>query len=205
MGLSSFVYLSDVDNLSDARYAAGIGVNLIGFRLIPKDERALNAAKFKEISEWISGVQLVGEFDKSSPDEVKDALTQFEVDYLMISDESQLHAFTQLDKPLILRIQINEETKHELASTLNYCSESIDYFLLESEQKDLDEEMENFIAGYAKQFPIILGYGIHMENAKTIVNQLNLKGISLKGGSEIRPGYKDFDEMADILEVLEED
>lgn len=205
MGLSSFVYLSDVDNLSDARYAAGIGVNLVGFRLNPKDESSLKAAQFKEISEWISGVQLVGEFGNSSPDEVKDALTQFDVDYLMISDESQLHAFTQLDKPLILWIQVNEETKHELASTLNYCSGSVDYFLLESEQKNLDEEMMNFIAGYATQFPIILGYGVHMENAKTIVNQLKLKGISLKGGSEIRPGFKDFDEMADILEVLEED
>ncbi len=205
MGLSSFVYLSNVDNLSDARYAAGIGVNLIGFRLNPKDEGSLNAVQFKEISEWISGVQLVGEFDNSSPGEVKDALTQFDVDYLMISDESQLHAFTQLDKPLILRILIDENTLHDLASTLNYCSGSVDYFLLESEQKDLDEEMKEFIAGYATQFPIILGYGVHMENAKTIVNQLKLKGISLKGGSEIRPGFKDFDEMADILEVLEED
>lgn len=205
MGLSSFVYLRDVDNLSDARYAAGIGVNLIGFRLNPQDDSSLNAAQFKEISEWISGVQLVGEFGDSSPEEVRDALSQFKVDYLMISDESQLHAFTQLDKPLILRMQVNADTKHELASTLNYCSGSIDYFLLESDQKDLDEDMVNFITKYATQFPIILGYGVHMENAKTIVNQLKLKGISLKGGSEIRPGFKDFDEMADILEVLEED
>ncbi len=205
MGLSSFVYISDVDNLSDARYAAGIGVDLIGFRLNPQDERSLNTAKFKEISEWISGVKLVGEFGNSSPEEVKDALTQFDVDYLKISDESQLHAFSQLDKPLILCIHVNEETKHELSSTLNYCSGSVDYFLLDSEQKDLDEEMEHIIAEYATQFPILLGYGVHMENAKTIVNQLKLKGISLKGGSEIRPGFKDFDEMADILEVLEED
>lgn len=205
MGLSSFVYLSNVDNLSDARYAAGMGVSLIGFRLNPQDENALNAARFKEISEWISGVQLVGEFGNSTSEEVKEALTQFNVDYLLISDESQLQEFAQLDKPLILRIQLTEDTKNDLASTLNYCSGSIDYFLLESEQKELDEEMVKFITKYAAQFPIILGYGVHMENAKSIVSQLKLKGISLKGGSEIRPGYKDFDEMADILDVLEVD
>ncbi|MFT7382188.1 MAG: phosphoribosylanthranilate isomerase, partial [Roseivirga sp.] len=28
---------------------------------------------------------------------------------------------------------------------------------------------------------------------------------SIRGGNEIRPGYKDFDEMADILEALEID
>ena len=205
MALGSFVYISDVDNLSDARYSAGMGVDLIGFRLNPHDENSLNPEQFKEISEWISGVKIVGEFGDSTPEEVKDFLTEFNVDYLLISDESQLHEFTQFDKLLILRIPVNEETKDNLGSTLNYCSGSIDYFLLESERKDLDEKEIKFINSYSVHFPFILGYGVNIENAKTIVSKLKLKGISLKGGSEIRPGYRDFDEMADILEVLEVD
>jgi phosphoribosylanthranilate isomerase len=205
MGLSSFVYISDVDNLSDARYTAGMGVNLIGFRLDPNDESSLNASRFKEISEWISGVKFVGEFGELNPGEVKEALTQFDVDYLLISDESQVHEFAQLDIPIILQVLVNQDTITDLASTLNYCSGSVEYFLLESEQETLNEEALKFLHTYSSQFPIILGWGVHMENAKTIASELNLKGISLKGGSEIRPGYKDFDEMADILEVLEVD
>lgn len=205
MALGSFVYLSDVDNLSDARYAAGMGVNLIGFRLNPHDENSLNPEQFKEISEWISGVKLVGEFGNSTPEEVKEYLSEFNVDYLLISDEYQLHEFTQFDKPLILRIPINEETKDNLGSTFNYCSGSIDYFLLESLGDVLDKEDIKLLKTYSSQFPIILGFGVNTENAKTIVNELKLKGISLKGGSEIRPGYSDFDKMADILEVLEVD
>lgn len=203
MGLSSFVYISDVNNLSDARYTAGMGVDLIGFRLNPNDKNSLNSTQFKEISEWISGVQIVGEFGDLKPEEVKAALIEFEVDYLMISDESQIHEFAQLDRPLILRISVNEDK--DMASTLNYCSGAVDYFLLESDEQVLNEEVLQFIKAYSAKFPIILGYGVHMENAATISGELNLKGISLKGGSEIRPGYKDFDEMADILEVLEVD
>ncbi len=33
MSLNTFVYIRDVDNLSDARYCAGMGVDMIGFRL----------------------------------------------------------------------------------------------------------------------------------------------------------------------------
>jgi phosphoribosylanthranilate isomerase len=205
MALSSFVYISDVDNLSDARYTAGMGVDLIGFRLNPKNESSLRPERFKEISAWVSGVKLVGEFGDSTPEEVKEALTHYNVDYLLVSDESQIHEFTQFDKPLILRISINEETKDTLASTFNYCSGAIDYFLLESGLTKLDKEEISFINSYSSQFPILLGYGVNKENAKTIVGKLKLKGISLKGSSEIRPGYKDFDEMADILEVLEID
>ena len=205
MALSSFVYISDVDNLSDARYSAGMGVDLIGFRLNSHNESSLSPERFKDISAWISGIKIVGEFGDSTPEEVKDALKHFNVDYLLISDESQIHEFTQFDMPLILKIPINEETKESLASTFNYCSGVIDYFLLESELNKLDIEDISFINTYSSQFPIILGYGVHMENAKTIVSELKLKGISLKGSSEIRPGYKDFDEMADIFEVLEVD
>ena len=181
MALGSFVYLSDVDNLSDARYAAGMGVNLIGFRLNPHDENSLNPEQFKEISEWILGVKLVGEFGNSTPEEVKEYLSEFNVDYLLISDEYQLHEFTQFDKPLILRIPINEETKDNLGSTFNYCSGSIDYFLLESLGDVLDKEDIKLLKTYSSQFPIILGFGVNTENAKTIVNELKLKGISLKG------------------------
>jgi len=205
MALGSFVYIGDVANLNDARYCAGMGVDLVGFNLNPNDEKSLNPAQFKEISAWISGVKIVGEFGELSPDEVKLSLDHFNIDYLLISDESKIHEFAQSDKPLILRIIVNEETNNNLAAILNYCSGSVDFFLIESEHGNLDEEEINFIRSYSSQFPIILGYGVNIENAKTIVNELKLKGISLKGSSEMRPAHKNFDELADILEVLEID
>lgn len=203
MALGSFVYISDVDNLSDARYAAGMAVDLIGFKLDPKDEAALNLEKFKEISEWISGVKIVGEFGDSDPDETKELLEQFSVDYLLISDESKIHDFSLLGIPLIFKINVDETT--DLASTFNFCAGSVDYFLLESNSENPDSTTENQIHKLANNYPIILGYGVDESNVKTITGNLNLKGIALKGSPELRPGYKDFDEMADILEALEID
>lgn len=205
MALSSFVYISDVENLSDARYSAGMGVDLLGFKLDPKDESSLKQEQFNEISEWISGVKIVGEFGDSNPDEVKELISNFKVDYLMVSNESQIHDFSMIGIPLIYKMIINDDNKKDLDSTLNYCSGTVDYFLMDSDQVELDEVDKNVICKYASKYPIVLGYGINIENAKTIVDELNLAGLCLKGSPELRPGYKDFDEMADILEALEVD
>ena len=55
----------------------------------------------------------------------------------------------------------------------------------------------------AKSIQVILGSGISAFNVKKLVDDLGLFGISLEGGEEIKPGLKDFDELADILEELE--
>ena len=205
MALGSFVYISDVDNLSDARYAAGMAVDLVGFKLDPKEDASLNLEKFKEIAEWISGVKIVGEFGDSDPDRTKELLEQFEVHYLLISDESRIHDFSMLGVPLIFKVAVDEDGFKSLESTMNFCAGSVDYFLLESNIDILDSTVENLISKLANNYPIILGYGVNENNAKTITSNLNLKGIALKGSPELRPGYKEFDEMADILEALEID
>jgi len=205
MALSSFVYISDVDNLSDARYAAGMGVNLIGFKLDPEDKASLNLEEFQEISEWISGVKIVGEFGAINPKDVKDLLGRFKVDYLLVSNESQIHDFSTLGLPLIYKAIVNQENKEELLSTLNYCSGVVDFFLLESDRTTLDENEMGLVKNIASSYPIILGYGINAENIAAIINELQVEAICLKGSPELRPGYKNFDEMADILEALDID
>ena len=87
MALKSFVYVSEVDNLSDARFAAGMGVDLVGFKLDPNHENALNKAKFDEISEWIAGVKIVGEFGNTPPDQLTELLDAYKLDYLLIENE----------------------------------------------------------------------------------------------------------------------
>jgi len=205
MALSSFVYISNINNLSDARYAAGMGVDLLGFKLDPKNESSLNKRQFEEISEWISGVKIVGEFGDSNPFEVKALLSDFSLDYLLVSLESNIHDFSMLGIPLIFKIVVGKDNIEALESTFNYCSGTIDYFLLESDHLELDQSNKHGIEKYATKYPIILGFGVDIGNASTIVHELNLKGISLKGSAELRPGYKDFDEMANILEALEID
>ena len=205
MALSSFVYISDVENLSDARYSAGMGVDLLGFKLDPTDDSSLKKEQFNEISEWISGVKIVGEFGDTNPEEIRELINNYKVDYLMISNESQIYDFSMIGIPLIYKMVISNDNKNDLDSIFNYCSGTVDYFLMDSDQVELNETDKALISKSGSKYPIILGYGITINNAKMIVDELNLAGICLKGSPELRPGYKDFEEMADILEALEVD
>ncbi|NJN26255.1 MAG: N-(5'-phosphoribosyl)anthranilate isomerase [Cyclobacteriaceae bacterium] len=205
MALSTFVYLRNVNNLSDARYAAGMGVDLIGFKLSPLNSESLNPEQFKEIAAWISGVKIVGEFDDMHAEAVAGQLKHYELDYLLIHDVSQLHAFAQLGISLILNVPMDGQSEDQLRSTINYASGTVDYFLLESAQTIFEAEDLASIKAIAHSYPVILGTGITGHNATSIVEDLGLEGISLQGASEIRPGYKEFDEIATILELLEVD
>ena len=61
MTLRTLVKISSVNNLSDARYAAGMGVELMGFNLDESSGNIVAPEQFRAITGWISGVKLVGE------------------------------------------------------------------------------------------------------------------------------------------------
>lgn len=204
MALNTFVYIRDVDNLSDARYCAGMGVEMIGFKLDQDQSGSLSQATYNEISNWISGVKIVGEFGDLSTDRIEEFLNNSQADFLLVPGISQLEQYTSLSKPLILQMELNSSTDDQLAA-LNFSSVSLDYLLITSPKDTIDEESRAKILELSNEYPVILGFGISEQNAHGIAKKLGLAGISLAGSSEIRPGFKDYDELADILEILEID
>ena len=68
---------------------------------------------------------------------------------------------------------------------------------------DAAKEKEEEIRVLAEKFPVILADGFHADDVVEIVEDMPIYGISLNGGTEIKAGLRDFDQMADILEALE--
>ncbi|MEM9859524.1 MAG: hypothetical protein AAF843_19375, partial [Bacteroidota bacterium] len=52
---------------------------------------------------------------------------------------------------------------------------------------------------------VLLDCDIQASSVLGLIEETKAYGISLTAGHEIRPGYKDYDELADILEILETD
>ncbi len=80
-----------------------------------------------------------------------------------------------------------------------------DYLVVESHHKELKEEELHIITKLSKEHKVFIGAGITKENVESILEETKAYGIALQGGNEIRPGYKDYDALADILEALEVD
>lgn len=201
MRLRTFVKVSNVTNLSDARYCAGMGVHLIGFNIDPENNDHVAPDTFNQITEWISGVGLVGEFETENAVSIIEAINKYRINYIQLSHIKLLHIFEQTDLPIILKIELsNYLDEKQLIDDLNNSKSMVEYFLIEGNN---DKIKKNAIFSLATDFPLLIGAGISKSNVRELIDNFPIKGISLKGGDEIKPGYKDYDELADILESIE--
>ncbi|MEX2592784.1 MAG: phosphoribosylanthranilate isomerase [Anditalea sp.] len=207
MTLKTFVKISNVNNLSDARYCAGMYVHLMGFNLEEHNRNYLSPDKFKEITEWLSGLKYVGEFENSHPDNILEIVKSYkEIDYIQIREEAHLQMLVNTRYNLILKQQIRDakDIQHLIAIAPSLKENNV-VLLLESDNQTLQPEFIQLLKDLAERTPVLLGFGINADTVEDVLEQTKIKGIALNGGDEIKPGFKDFDGLADILEILELD
>ena len=198
--LKTLVKVSNVTNLSDARYCAGMGVEMIGFVMDKDSVDFVSPEKMKEIKSWVAGVLTVGETQSADYEEIKEFIDAYEIDILQISDASLLPQIADLGKPIILKLDFAGTYFEEY---LARYSQFVEFFLADG--GELSDFAKDSLKKYSFNYPIVLDFGITTENVNQLLEELNLHGIALKGSNEIRPGSKDYDELRDILEILEID
>ncbi len=206
--LSTFVKISNVTNLSDARYCAGMGVDMLGFSIDESAPSFITPKKYQELRAWIAGVQLVAESSATDPLALLQVLSDYEVDALQVEDPDLLPFLkNESGKPLLLRVNVDRYEADELDALMGRYSLDVAYFLLESDSNEpLNEEWKGYLHTLGRDYPILLGFGLEGEESiADFVENSPINGIALKGSEELRPGYKDFGTLMDILEALELD
>jgi phosphoribosylanthranilate isomerase len=181
MPLRTFVKVGSVTNLSDARYCAGMGVDLLGFRVVEGQENYIKPSQFQEIRGWITGPLVVAEiYGLKNPDELKAIIENFKPDYLEMGMHELLE-FSTLPLPFLL------STENSISSNLPVQP----HYLISK-----------------KPFDTVIPLLIEVQATGDVMPLLgnnNVKGIVLKGGIELKPGLKDYEAMNEILELLEVD
>ena len=200
MALKTLVKVSNITNLSDARYCAGMGVEMIGFVMDKHAIDYISPEKMKEIKSWVAGVLTVGETQSDDYEEVKGFVQAYEIDVLQISDASLLPHIADLGKPIILKLDFDSVYFEEY---LERYAQFVEFFLVDG--GELSDFAKYTLKKYAYNYPIVLDFGITADNVNELLEEMNLHGIALKGSNEIRPGSKDYDELRDILELIEID
>jgi len=195
MALKSFVFISTVNNLSDARYCAGMDVDLIGFNVEEGSSKYINPETFKELTEWLSGVDFVAEFENSDLTQIQNTLESYDVEHIMIDKQELVEPLKSQGLKVILKSDINDNIK----------GPNPDLLVLTSLTDKMTAESESKIKALSNSYDVLIGFGLHDKNVELVLDQTKVKGIALSGGDEIKPGYKDYDELADILETLEVD
>ncbi len=193
MALRTFVKVNGVNNLSDARYCAGMSVDQLGFNVEPNHENYTDAKAFKEISDWLSGVEFVAEIESEST-LISEAIGGYAVQAVQIEHESQVDVAIETGLSVIYKVDSTANGQY----IWNLYQEKLVYVLVDLSNGSF-EKLEK------QDFPAVIQGQFDDTNVDQLLENLEPKGIALVGGNEIRPGFKDFDALADLLEAIEID
>jgi phosphoribosylanthranilate isomerase len=182
MPLKTFVKVGSVTNLSDARYCAGMGVDMLGFRAVDGQESFINPSQFQEIRGWISGPLVVAEvYGLKNPEDLREILENFKPDYLEMG-LNELLQFSTLPLPFLLAAD-DIDTVGDLPIQPAYLISK-----------------KPFKSPFHQLIEVRLATDV-----EPLLNDNSVNGIALKGSVELKPGLKDYEVMNEILELLEVD
>ncbi|NJN42135.1 MAG: hypothetical protein HC811_07850 [Flammeovirgaceae bacterium] len=194
MSLVTNVKVGMITNLSDARYCAGMGVERLGVNVIAESPNYISPVQWQDIQGWINGPKTVAEvYGIKTPNQLNDIATQYNPDFLEMNLQ-EFHAFrNEIKSNVMLCLQV--EDRNETLSEIK-TDDRIDSFIVH--ENDLTQ-----FSDFIEQFRIF----IIPKNTKSITGLLSdypTAGFILSGSEESKPGLKNYDELAEVLEQLEE-
>jgi phosphoribosylanthranilate isomerase len=187
MSLRTHVIAGNITNLSDARYCAGMGVEWLSFPVSNVDPTL-----FKEIVQWVAGPQYVIKLDENS---TAQALNEYPVECVEIN-ASQLRLIdNSLKYKWIIEVAASDWSgfKEQLVARKN----KIEFIILTSFFDDSIEVLKEA----CKIFNVVVD-PTNENDIKALLG-LQIYGLRVSGGKEIRPGLIDYEKISSILELLE--
>ena len=187
MPLKTLVKVGNITNLSDARYCAGMGVDFLGFCVVQGQPSHIAINTFQEIRGWVNGPKIVAEmYGCSETVNVGEIISNYVPDFI----ECSLPEFKLLQGKTSLPFLIYLDNEAPFTQSIA----GIEYFIIPQRLAHLAEKLNRpvFIIPESKN------------DLERLMSFSNVKGFVLKGSAEQRPGFKDYDMLAEVLEALDE-
>ncbi len=181
--LKAKIKISQITNLTDARYFAAWDVDYLGFDIHPDSEFFVSPAILKEIVEWVEGPEIVLEFD-GKPEKI------------WLQDYEKAIGHFLLETPEDLDLGISTRTMRDenegLVGVVARPRENWEDFDISVIQALVDREI-----------PVYLDIHFTKEQLEDIVQEEHI-GLVLRGGEEEKVGVKSYDDLDDIFDRLME-
>jgi phosphoribosylanthranilate isomerase len=211
--LRTKVKASSVTNLTDARYFAAWEVYWLGFDLDPHSERHVSPTAFEAIREWVDGVEVTGEFNLQSPEEIREAVEVLRLDAVQAGPLIGLETLAELELSVPLIKEVIPEPGRPLEAlqdTFSDYAPHVRLFLLDLvkggwswEKLQADPKAEADLADLAGQYPVLLALDLPPSAVDAFLEAVPVEGLAVQGGEEEKVGYKSFDELDELFEALE--
>lgn len=191
MALKFPVKINQVADLSNARYVAGMGVDVIGLK-ISSSQLELNINQLKAIKSWLTGVDFVLEFEKGATNAIIETATKelaCDTVELFFEDYENLKNEISKDLRVVLvtgeKKLVNESIPDECF--LHFKNTSVDFFLENANPKAMFTFKKD----------------INLNEILPFLEKNSFKNLCFDSGVESAPGFSDFGNLAEALEALE--
>ncbi|MBT2559009.1 hypothetical protein J7E24_14555 [Hymenobacter sp. ISL-91] len=191
MSLLLPVLVRGINNLSDARYCAGMGADGLIFTLDPALPGAVDVVTVKELAGWVAGVEIIGEFGGEMPvSEINRLVEECSLTRIVLN----LPATGSVpDAPVAVPalVELPAAAPDTLARLRTVLTAGFDL-------------ISPLAGAVGSQQPFWLSGNPAPAQVTDLLTRLQPAGLILQGGDEIKPGIRDFDELEAIFEALEE-
>lgn len=212
--LTTRVKASSITNLTDARYFAAWEVEWLGFNLNIGSADYIEPHLVKAIKEWVDGVKIIGEFDLASGDHINDMVEALGLDGAQLGMFTSLETFQELEyaTTLFKEIVVERDTSEDaIRAHMTDFAPYVKAFVLNFEKNKIDISQIEAGSGITKaglinickSYPVLLSMPVSPTDLAAFVEELTPLGLSVRGGAEEKVGYKSFDELDDLFELLE--
>lgn len=200
------IKLGNINNLSDARFAAAAGIDYMGFCFDNTNVNYIPPVKAQQIIEWTTGCFVVAEFGQQSLREITDIVDLLNIDIVELNNDLLPDDIKAIDKPIIKKIAINAWSKEAIEKQMQAYADKVDAFHLYNSEAhtDLDEAwLKNLCATYK----IIWGLNTNSNpdsyrDIPHILHTYQPYALNITGGDEEKTGMKDFEELNLVLDAL---
>lgn len=210
--LKTKVKAGSVTNLTDARYFAAWETEWLGFNLDAGSDGYIQPQIAQAIKEWVDGVKIIGEFNLQSFEEIQSATDLLELDGVqlgMLTPIDTLQSLHGNEVPILLEVVVEEAGKlDDAAACFGELAPYVEAFILNFDKNGIGWEslrgapMEQ-LQELCRHYPVILSLDFHADALAEALDILQPYGISVRGGEEEKVGFKSFDELDELFEILE--
>lgn len=206
--LTTKVKAGQITNLTDARYFAAMGVDWLGFSLDPAATNHVQPKQMQEMTAWLEGPAIVGEFTMASPQTIRESFEILNLDFIQLGHFHQIDTAKELSGiPTIKEFIIeNTDELNSLTSILTPFLPYVSTLIIDLSKNNLSIENEASMMKYLKQickiYPILLKLNSGAASIGKTIEYIRPMGIEVVGGEEEAVGVKSFDELDELFEVL---
>lgn len=204
MAYITSIYFRNITNLSDARYGAAAGFDLMGYNMDSSDPNVLTPDKVREINGWVSGPLCVGQFGTQPAVTIEDAIEVANLEGAEVPASEMGRLSKDADQfNVIGRMLLSDIVSGTAASSGRFLLIINDLFeTYEALMQDADAA--NGLADLIDKNRVYVQFNFNADDTRVAVNHFNPEGIAIEGGSEEKVGIRDFSDVDDIRMALED-